>query len=100
MNGWMDGWMDGYDRWIYRQTDRQTSRQTDKETDRQTDRQTVRQTDRQTDRQILDDLRPVNREGSYQGETTCIPTTSKNSDLIKAHSTVEDWETVGENEVE
>ena len=32
--------------------------------------------------QILDVLRPVNREGSYQGETKCIPTTSKISDSL------------------
>ena len=31
-------------------------------------------------RYILDVLRPVNRKGSYQGETKRIPTTSKNSD--------------------
>ena len=28
------------------------------------------------DRLVLDVLRPVNPEGSYQGETKCIPTTS------------------------
>ena len=31
------------------------------------------------DRYILDVLRPVNRKGSYQSETKCIPTTSTNS---------------------
>ena len=48
-----------------------------------------------------DVLRPVNREGSHQGETKCIPTTSTNSDsLLNTHSTVEDLEKFGENEVE
>ena len=32
--------------------------------------------------QILDILRPVNREGSYQSKTKCIPTTSTNSDSL------------------
>ena len=32
--------------------------------------------------QIPDVLRPVNREGSYQEETKCIPTTSENSDPL------------------
>ena len=44
------------------------------------------------DRQILNVLRSVNRERSYQGQTKCIPTTSKNSDsLFSTHSTVEGW---------
>ena len=46
------------------------------------------------DRQILDVLHPVNREGSYQGETKCIPTTSSDS-LFNTHSTVEDWRNLG-----
>ena len=34
----------------------------------------------------LDVLRPVNREGSHQGEIKCIPTTNKNSDsLLSRH---------------
>ena len=41
---------------------------------------------------ILDLLRLVNREGSYQGETKCSPCTSKNSDT---HSTVENWRNFG-----
>ena len=59
----------------------------------------------QTDRYMTDVLRPVNREGPYQGETTCISTiiiissiiiiiatTSTNcGSLFNAHSTVEDW---------
>ena len=38
-------------------------------------------------------LRPVSREGSYQGETKCIPTNSNNYDslLNNTHSTVDDW---------
>ena len=51
----------------------------------------------ETDRQILDVLRTVNHEGSYQGETKRVPTTSKNSDSqLNAHSTVEDWRNLGE----
>ena len=50
---------------------------------------------------ILGDLRPVNREGSYQGETKRIPTTSANADsLLNTHSTVEDWKNTGKNDVE
>ena len=33
------------------------------------------------DRQILGVVRPVNREGLYQGETKCIPARSTHSDL-------------------
>ena len=41
---------------------------------------------------ILDVLRPVKREWSYQGEIKCIPTTSEISDsLLSTHSTVEEW---------
>ena len=44
-------------------------------------------------------LRPVNREGSYEGETKCIPTTRAHSDSqLSTHSgisTVEDWRNVG-----
>ena len=48
------------------------------------------------DREILDDLRPVNREGSYQGETKSIPITSIHFDsLLNTHSTVEGWRNVG-----
>ena len=36
-----------------------------------------RQIDRQIDQQILDTSRPVNRDGSYQGETKCIVTTNQ-----------------------
>ena len=44
----------------------------------------------------LDVLRPVNREGSYQGETKCIPTTSQSSDsLLNTYSTGEDLEKFG-----
>ena len=45
-------------------------------------------------REILDVLRPVNREGSYQGETKkkCIPTRRKKSELV--------LENLGEKEVE
>ena len=43
------------------------------------------------------DLRPVNREGSYQGETKRIPTTSNNSDsLLNTQYTVGDWRNLGE----
>ena len=50
---------------------------------------------------LLDILRPVNHEESNQGETKCIPTTSKIMihNLI-THSTVENLEKLGENEVE
>ena len=42
-------------------------------------------------------LRPVNREESYQGETKCIPTTSKRFDsVLNAHYIVEDSRNVGE----
>ena len=42
--------------------------------------------------EILDVLRPVNREGSYQDETKCNPTTNENSDsLFSTDSTIEDW---------
>ena len=55
------------------------------------------------DSKILYVLRPVNCEGSYPGETKCIPTTSKilNHYLPgKTHSTVEDLEQKEENEIE
>ena len=40
---------------------------------------------------IFDVLRSVNNEWSYQGETRCIPTTSKHSDsLFSTHDTVQD----------
>ena len=40
---------------------------------------------------MLDVLRPVNREGSYQCETKSTPTTSEYSDShFNTHSTVED----------
>ena len=45
---------------------------------------------------LLDVLRPVNHEGSYQVETKRIPTNS----LLKTHSTIEYLEKFGENEVE
>ena len=52
---------------------------------------------------VFDALRPVNREGSYQGETRCIPTTSKNADslylvLLYTHSTLRISEKFGGNE--
>ena len=41
---------------------------------------------------ILDDLRLVIREGSYQGERKCIPTAStKCNSHFNTHSAVEDW---------
>ena len=46
-----------------------------------------------TDRYILDLLRRVNHEGIwiYQGETKCIPTRSKTSDLLfNTHSIIKD----------
>ena len=50
---------------------------------------------------MLGALSPVNRQGSYQGETKCIPTTSKHSDLLlDADSTLEDWKKLGENAAE
>ena len=40
-------------------------------------------------------------KGYNQGKRKCIPTTSKKSDsLLNTHSTVEDLEKFGENEVE
>ena len=55
---------------------------------------------RRTDRYILD-LRPVNRDRSYQGETKYIPTQNYNSDSrLHTYPTAEDWEKFGENEVE
>ena len=43
---------------------------------------------RDIDRYILDVLRKVNREGSYQGETKCIRTEKKHPDLLlKTHPT-------------
>ena len=48
------------------------------------------------DRSVLDVLRPVNRERSYQGETKCIPTTSKILiDYLNTYSTVEGWRNLG-----
>ena len=54
------------------------------------------------DTYMLYALRSVNREGWYQGETKCIPTTGiYNSDsLLKTHSTVESSEKLAENDVE
>ena len=41
-------------------------------------------------------LPQVNREGSYQGEPKCIPTTSEKSDsLFNTHSTFEDYRNLG-----
>ena len=52
-------------------------------------------------RGILDVLCPVNRKGSYQGETKCIPITSTNYDsLFKTHSTVEVEERKGGGQTE
>ena len=48
---------------------------------------------------ILDVLRPVNREGSYQEKEYCIPTTSKNSDaLLNTHFTIDDVDKLKLNE--
>ena len=54
-----------------------------------------RKQDRHREREIFDDLRPVNREGSHQGETKCVPTTSENCDN-NTHPTVQGWRTLGE----
>ena len=58
-----------------------------------------KQEDRQ-DRQTLAVLRPVNRVGSYQGETNYIPATSTKSDsLLNTHSIVEDCRNVGKTKL-
>ena len=47
--------------------------------------------------QILDVLRPVNRDGSYQGEIKCILTTSTHfGSLLNTHSTIEDLQKFGD----
>ena len=53
------------------------------------------------DRYILDLWHPVNREGSHQGETKCIPTTTKFLIHYLEHiPPVEDLEKFGANDVE